>query len=156
MTVNLTDNAIQDIATFYANVRKKYPNTWTDDDVDNSIDKTIDAITTAALQYVSERQPLLTQLKQDGITEPTPSSDKKWYFTAQIEDDVIIVDNAIYYSNMSNRAYRRGTSDPDASLADDDRTQQKYVGNGRSFENSSIISRIVMETINDYIKRIST
>ena len=48
MTVNLTINAIQDIATFYANTKIQYPNTWSDEDVDNAIDKTIDSITRSA------------------------------------------------------------------------------------------------------------
>ena len=153
MTVNLTTNAIQDIATFYVNTRKQYPNTWADEDVDNAIDKTIDSIVNAALSYVTEREPLLNQFKVEGITEPVPTNDKKWYFTAKIENDIIVVDNAIYCTNMSNRAYRRGNSSPEAPLSDDDRQNQEYVGSGKGIENSSIISRIVLETINQYLKR---
>lgn len=152
MTVNLTINAIQDIATFYANTKKQYPNTWADEDVDNAIDKTIDSITSAALSFVAEREPLLNQLKIEGITEPVPTDDKKWYFTATIGNDVIIVDNAIYCTNMSNRAFRRGASNLEAPLSDDDRKNQEYVGNGKGFENSSVISRIVIETINSYLR----
>jgi hypothetical protein len=153
MTVNLTINAIQDIATFYANTKKQYPNTWADEDVDNAIDKTIDSITNAALSFVTEREPLLDQFKEEGITEPVPTDDKKWYFTAKIENDIIVIDNAVYCTNMSNRAYRRGVSNPEALLTDDDRKNQEYVGNGKGIENSSVISRIVIETINSYLRK---
>lgn len=137
MRVDLTEEAIQDIATFYGNTGKRYY--WDEGTVQRYISNTIDSIIVSANQTVSERTPLLVTQRNNGNTEQRTTKDKKWYFTTRIENDVIVIENAMYYANMSNQAYRRGTSNPNANLQQDDRSSQ-------SFTDTNIKKRTVTET----------
>lgn len=141
MEVVITPNAAEDIYSFYANAASAHPNTLPITEAISQYCKVLDMITDAAQSYITEREPLLNTLKEQGVSEPMPTSDKKWYFTLKIEGEQLVVDNAIYTKNMSNRAYRRGSSNPTANLKDDNRQNQRYIGSGKSFENSSVIRR---------------
>ena len=137
MQVDLTEEAIQDIATFYGNTGKRYY--WDEETVQRYISNTIDSIIVSANQTVSERTPLLVTQHNNGNTEQRTTKDKKWYFTTRIKNDVIVIENAMYYANMSNQTYRRGTSNPNANLQQDDRSSQ-------SFTDTNIKKRTVTET----------
>lgn len=142
MKVVITPNAAEDIYSFYANAASAHPNTLPITEAISQYCKVLDMITEAAQTFITEREPLLNTLKEQGVSEPMPTSDKKWYFTLKIDGEQLVVDNAIYFKNMSNRAYRRGNSNPTANLKDDNRQNQRYIGSGKSFENSSISRRV--------------
>ena len=109
-------------------------------------DKVYDAIASSAQNIIIKKEPLLDTLK-DGVTiEPTKAEGVPWYYTARVDNDLIIVENAIHENNMSNRAYRRGSSNPTANLSNDDRNNQKILE-----IDSKTIKRIVSEVICEYI-----
>lgn len=132
--VNITPDAVNDISTYYYNVMRKYPNTWEITDVYHQIDKVIDAI-----QYESDKiikmlnlnihgivkSPLLKKLQTNGMVEAYAKT-VQWQFTLRYDNRVneFFVDNAIKGNNMSNRAYRNGSSELQASLSNDERTSQ--------------------------------
>lgn len=147
MEVVITTDAQNDIQTYYLNVMLKYPNTFTFENAIEQSDKVYDAIVSSAQNIIIKKEPLLNTLK-DGITvEPVKAEGVPWYYTARFENDLIIVDNAIYENNMSNRAYRRGSSNPTANLSGDDRNNQKILE-----IDSKTIKRIITEVIQKYVK----
>lgn len=160
----ITIDAINDIGTFYGNTARAYPNTWDYNMVVRYITDVIEAMERTAVSKIrGERQPLLTGLNNGGRAELYIYRKKKriWYFTAEpindtidnitIESDILI-DNAIYYANESNRAYRRGVSTPTAPLANDDRTHQGMLENINNTIAESILRDIVNKTIKQVLK----
>lgn len=133
VNINVTKEAYQDIATFYYNVLIKYQNTWTTQDAYNQIDKTIENIKNAVNSSLTGKNPLLVRLQNINHVE-MKTKDKKWYFSVYSNKGELVVDNAIYYANMSNRAYRRGIANPNADVSLDNRTQQKDIKNGKLIE----------------------
>lgn len=66
--VLISQEAINDVATFYANTMVAYPNTWTQEMVDNQIEKVILAMENIVITTLKgERTPLLQSLN-DGKT----------------------------------------------------------------------------------------
>lgn len=130
--VTITSKAIKDITRYYRNVARNYPNTWTAANVEAYSHKTIEDIqkdaeyiTTHAVAKQQTMNPLLSQLQANGMVEAT-TRDKKWSFTLRYDETecVYYVDNVVRGANMSNRAYRRGTVEPNAPLSIDDRNNQ--------------------------------
>lgn len=131
--VNITPDAVNDISVYYYNVMKKYPNTWTIDAVYDQVDKTIDAIGARANEIISllpltqaiSLNPLLVQLQTNGMVELSTKR-PVWTFTLRFDNanGEYYIDNAIKGSNVSNRAYRRGNSAPNAPLSLDNRAIQ--------------------------------
>lgn len=146
MEIVITTEAQNDIQTYYLNVMQKYPNTFTYENAIEQSDKVYDAIASSAQNIIIKKEPLLDILK-DGVTiESTKAEGVPWYYTARIDNDLIIVENAIHENNMSNRAFRRGSSNPTANLSNDDRSNQKILE-----IDSKTIKRIVSEVIRKYI-----
>lgn len=142
--VVVTQEAINDVGTFYGNVAKKYPNTWDDNRVQQAICKVIDGMNSVVIKSLQgERKPLITTL-QDGskVAELSLTSRGKryWYFTVRIEGENILIENAIYSKNESQRAYRRGKSNQTAPLSADDRSTQQRI-------TESQLRRIIQESI---------
>ena len=147
MEVVITTDAQNDIQTYYLNVMRKYPNTFTYENAIEQSDNVYDAIVSSAQNIVVKKEPLLDTLK-DGVTiEPTKAEGVPWYYTVRIDNDLIVVENAIHENNMSNRAFRRGSSNPTANLSNDDRSNQKLLE-----IDSKTIRRIISEVIHRFIK----
>lgn len=126
--VKITRNAINDVYTFYGNVLIAYSNTWTLTDAIRNANKVIDEM---LLQIVNGlnglRTPILTTLRTRGTVE-LYTKDRRWYYTVRLKNDDAIIENAVYKSNESNRAYRRGSQNSKANLELDDRRNQRRVG----------------------------
>lgn len=135
----ITIDAINDIGTFYGNTARRYPNIWDYSMVTRYITDTINAMSQTAIEKLrGERQPLVNTLNNGVRAELfiCRKSKRVWYFTAEpinsSVDDInkesdILIDNAIYYANESNRAFRRGRQNPSAPLGDDDRRNQRIL-----------------------------
>lgn len=142
--VIVTQEAINDIGTFYGNVAKRYPNTWDEVKVQEAINKVLEGMSNVVISSLQgERKPLLTTL-QDGsnVAELSLTSRGKryWYFTVRIEGENVYIENAIYSKNESQRAFRRGRSNPTAPLSSDDRSTQQRI-------TESQLRRIIKESI---------
>lgn len=128
--VLISQEAINDVATFYANTMVAYPNTWTQEMVDNQIEKVILAMENIVITTLKgERTPLLQSLN-DGKTAELwieKKGKRLWYFSVRKTNEDYLIENAWYYSNASNRAYRRGCSNPNADVSLDDRSKQEKV-----------------------------
>lgn len=129
--VIVTQEAINDVGTFYGNVAKKYPNTWDENKVQNAINKVLNSMNSIVINSIQgERKPLITNL-QDGskVAELSLKANGKryWYFTVRIDGDNVYIENAIYSKNESQRAYRRGKNNPTAPISADDRTTQQRI-----------------------------
>lgn len=123
-SVRITRDAIRDIYTFYGNTVIKYPNTWTAQDAIVHADAVIDEIVNAIINGLNgQRTPLLTALRTNGTAE-LYTNDRRWYYSVRLENEFAIIENAVYKSNESNRAYRRGRVNPIAPLFLDDRRNQ--------------------------------
>ncbi|MGM9858921.1 MAG: hypothetical protein ACI311_06725, partial [Bacilli bacterium] len=110
--VIITQEAINDVGTFYGNVAKRYPNTWDSEMVQDAIDKVIDGMNNVVMNTLfGERKPLLKSL-QDGSNVAelylTSNGKRYWYFTVRINGDDVYIENAVYCKNESQRAFRRG------------------------------------------------
>lgn len=126
--VRILQTTIADISTFYANTMLCYPNTWTKELVNEYIEKTIKEMEGIVLSTIQgQRTPILQQLN-DGKTAELFTSDRKWYFSVKMIDSDVIIENAWYATNASNRAYRRGRQTPNANTSLDDRCNQGKVG----------------------------
>lgn len=126
--VRIHQTTIADISTFYANTMLCYPNTWTKELVNEYIEKTIKEMECIVLSTIQgQRTPILQQLN-DGKTAELFTSDRKWYFSVKMIDSDVIIENAWYATNASNRAYRRGRQTPNANTSLDDRCNQGKVG----------------------------
>ena len=146
--VIVTQEAIDDVGTFYGNVAKQYPNTWDDEKVQNAINNVLDGMNSVIITSLQgEKKPLLTTL-QDGsnVAELSLVSRGKryWYFTVRIDGENIYIENAIYSKNESQRAYRRGKSNHTAPLSADDRTTQQRITESKLLE-------IIRESIIKYL-----
>ena len=127
MEVNITNEAYNDIATFYDNVMIAHPNTFDINDAARCINEVYDGITSRINGIIgNEREPLLQTLNNGNTIELSceKRGRREWYFTLRFENGIAIVDNAWYYVNASNRAHRRGVSNPNAPLTQDDRSNQ--------------------------------
>ena len=147
MVVVITNEAQNDIQTYYLNVMRKYPNTFTYENAIEQSDNVYDAIVSSAQNIVVKKEPLLDTLKDDVTIEPTKAEGVPWYYTVRIDNDLIVVENAIHENNVSNRAFRRGSSNPTANLSNDDRSNQKLLE-----IDSKTIRRIISEVIHRFIK----
>lgn len=126
MTVRITNEAIDDIVTYYHNARKFLGDSvWPYDRIITYIDKTCDAIRDAAEKLTTGNEPLLDTLNDGKHVEGFSTADKTWYFTAYIDGDEIVVDNAVKSTNMSNQAFRRNKQNHNAPLSRDERFRQK-------------------------------
>ena len=128
--VLISQAAINDVATFYANTMIAYPNTWTQEMVDKYIEKVISAMEQTIITTINgQRTPLLQSLNDGKTAEMWIENNGKrwWYFSVQKRNDDFVIENAWHYANASNRAYRRGTANPNADASLDDRTNQEKV-----------------------------
>ena len=146
--VIVTQEAIDDVGTFYGNVAKQYPNTWDDEKVQNAINNVLDGMNSVIITSLQgEKKPLLTTLQDvSNVAELSLVSRGKryWYFTVRIDGENIYIENAIYSKNESQRAYRRGKSNPTAPLSADDRTTQQRITESKLLE-------IIRESIIKYL-----
>lgn len=146
--VIISQEAINDIATFYANTLLRYPNTWTQEMVDNNIETTINGMESIVIKTIQgQRTPILQQLN-NGQTAELITKNKRWYFSVRMENENVIIENAWYSSNASNRAYRRGQSNPNADLTQDNRQNQNRIKS----EGIERIDAVISEIINNYLK----
>ena len=151
--VLISQEAINDIATFYANTLLAYPNTWTQEMVDKSIEKTIHEMEQRIITTINgQRTPILQSLNNGKTAELYIKRKGKrlWYFSVQLVNGNYVIENAWYYANASNRAYRRGIATPDADASLDDRKNQ---GKVLTTDNKISIRQIITEVINSYLKR---
>lgn len=148
--VIVTREAINDIGTFYGNTMIQYPNTWDEAMVQYYINETIDSIEQTIITTLSGTRKPLLQTLQDGSQVGelfTQKGNKRlWYFSVRIVGENVYVENAWYYTNASNRAFRRGQQTPNTNLSLDDRNNQERL-------KEQIISRIITETINTFLRR---
>lgn len=127
MGINITNEAYEDIVTYYDNVMSAHPNTFDINDATRCVDEVYDGITSRISGIIgNEREPLLQTLNNGNTIELSYDKREKreWYYTLRFENGIALVENAWHYSNASNRAYRRGVSNPNAPLTQDDRTNQ--------------------------------
>ena len=126
--VRITNDAINDVYTFYGNAIIAYPNTWTRTNATSYADAIIDEMASSIIDGLSgERAPLLTNLRSRGVAE-LYTRNRQWYYTVRLQDGFAIIENAVYTRNESNRAYRRGMVSPTAPLSLDDRRNQVRMG----------------------------
>jgi len=126
--VKISQSAINDIATFYANVQKKYPNTWSPDMVNAYIAKVMKAMESVVIGKLQGKKVPLLKTLNDGETAEfhvKVSKSSQWYFTLRLIDGDFLIENAWNSSNASNMAFRRGHSNPNAEAGMDDRGNQK-------------------------------
>lgn len=126
--VKITRNAINDVYTFYGNVLIAYSNTWNLTDAIYAADKVVDEMLSQIVNGLNgQRAPLLTTLRTIGTAE-LYTKDRRWYYTVRLKNEEAIIENAVYKSNESNRAYRRGSQNSQANLELDDRRNQRRIG----------------------------
>lgn len=128
MVINITFDAYNDIVTYYDNVLLAHPNTFDSNNAIQAIDEVYDGIIDRINGIIgNEREPLLQALNNGNTIELSFDKNGKriWYFTLRIDGECAIVENAWHYTNASNRAYRRGSVNPNASISQDDRTNQR-------------------------------
>ncbi len=152
MTIDITTDAYEDIVTFYDNVMLAHPNTFGITDATDAINEVYDGIINRINEvFGNEREPLLKTINDGNTIELSVDKRGKriWYFTLRLEkeNDLAIVENAWHFSNASNRAFRRGTSNPIAPISDDDRTAQE-----RNRINE-FIQKTITETIRTFLRR---
>lgn len=105
MKVIINNKVFRNIQTFYNNVRKKYANTYSKEQMDRNIDEVCDA-----LQNIEDdgRIPMLQKYRNKGYKEIVWSrkgSKSDWYFEYKVELDenneyYIHVCDAINHRNM--------------------------------------------------------
>lgn len=145
--VIISQKAINDVATFYANTLLRYPNTWTQEMVDNNIEATIKGMESIVIETLQgQRTPILQQLT-NGQTAELITQNKRWYFSVQIQNDNVIIENAWYRTNASNRAYRRGRANPNADLTQDNRQNQERI----KLEGVERIDSVIWEVLNKFL-----
>ena len=107
MKVILGGRAEQSIISFYENVLNKYRNTYTEEDMYNSIEYVCQAI----LKFTDDgKEPMLQKYRTKGYKElflkKNKENKKEWYFEYKIEVDprnnetVLHIYEAIHHSNM--------------------------------------------------------
>lgn len=124
--LKITNDAVDDVVTFYYNALMKYPN-WTIAEANRQIDIVLDLIENTIVDGLKgNKTPLLSSLDNGATAEMNikRGGHPYWYFTVQYIDGDYIVENAWHYSNASNRAFRRGVSNPTANPSLDDRRNQ--------------------------------
>lgn len=88
--VIISQEAINDVATFYANTLLRYPDTWTQEMVDNNIEATKKGMESIVIETLQgQRTPILQQLN-NGQTAELITQNKKWYFSVRIENANVI------------------------------------------------------------------
>ena len=145
MEIHITNEAYQDIVTFYNNVMLAHPNTFDITDANNAVDEVYNGIITRINGVIgNEREPLLQSLNNGSTIELSFDKGGKrvWYFTLRKEGGCAFVENVWHYSNASNRAYRRGSANPNAPLSQDDRSNQ-----GRKTITEKQLRSIIRESI---------
>lgn len=107
MKVILGGRAEQSIISFYENVLNKYHNTFSEEDMYNSIDQICQAILTFT---DNGKEPILQKHRDKGYKElylkKNKENKKEWYFEYKIEIDprnketILHIYEAIHYTNM--------------------------------------------------------
>jgi len=84
MEIHITNEAYQDIVTFYNNVMLAHPNTFDITDANNAVDEVYNGIITRINGVIgNEREPLLQSLNNGSTIELSFDKGGKrvWYFT---------------------------------------------------------------------------
>lgn len=147
--ITISNLAIEDIATFYGNALLAHPNTLDSNKVDEFIEWALDEIEKEAIKQTSGKTPILQSLNDGKTIELAIRRKGKiiWYFSMRRTDESnFIVDNAWHYLNASNRAYRRGVSNPDAPLSNDARNTQRIIKCNSQYNTMKTNKRVVRLT----------
>ena len=89
------------IRQFYDNARLKYPNTYSRDDADRDIDKVHDELYKVGAQLWKKKNCILQKWRGYCVDY---SRATKWYFAYRIENEIIYIEDAENYRNMSDLA----------------------------------------------------
>lgn len=157
MNIRLTNEALNDISTFYRSAMKAHPNTFGVDDAHNALDSVYNAIISQInSSCINGKEPLLKQFNDGKTVEMSISKNGKafWYFTVRLEGDVAVVENAWHYSNASNRAYRRGEADTTAPLSSDGRKQQNPMVL-KELKMKEIVQEVVRKVLSENVEMLS-
>jgi hypothetical protein len=97
----IQDRVYRRIRQFYDNARLKYPNTYSRANADRDIDKVHDELYKVGTQLCTRNYTIISRWNGYLVDYSTKV---KWYFAYRIEDDVIYVEDAENYRNMSDWA----------------------------------------------------